>query len=185
MKKQFNLSAILPKIGFKITHKDMTFPAISTTLKYGYEYDFDVFLETKGYNLQRPFVWTLEQKREFILSILKDINIPPVSIIQYTDENKKVVFKVIDGKQRIGTALQFFNDEFTIVVDGEEYLCSEIPFEVSRKLLFWTPRGQLAYSYYDEKISDDDLINWFNMLNFAGTEQDIKHKELLSSLLLK
>lgn len=56
--------------------------------RYGYKLDFDVYLPTKGKNLQRPFCWTLAQKRELILSMIKGIDIQAFSIIISTDEDK-------------------------------------------------------------------------------------------------
>ncbi len=41
-------------------------------------FDFEVYLPTKGTNLQRELVWTLEQKKELIKSIIleREINQP-------------------------------------------------------------------------------------------------------------
>jgi len=39
-----------------------------------YTLDFDVYLPSIGKNLQRPFVWTLEQKQALILSVLKGMH---------------------------------------------------------------------------------------------------------------
>lgn len=43
--------------------------------------DFDVFLPTKGMNLQRDFVWNILQKRELIWSILMKRHIPRMAMI--------------------------------------------------------------------------------------------------------
>lgn len=45
--------------------------------------DYDVYLPTKRMNLQRPLVWTLEQKQELIISVLKGIDLASISIIIY------------------------------------------------------------------------------------------------------
>ena len=42
--------------------------------------DFDVFLPTKGINLQRGFVWILQQKQDLIQSILIGRKIPEIAI---------------------------------------------------------------------------------------------------------
>ena len=62
--KHFELSLIRQKLSFKT--QDSTLPYISKIADYGYDIDFDVFLETKGVNLQRPFCWDLNQKQELI-----------------------------------------------------------------------------------------------------------------------
>ena len=68
--KQFEISKIKPKLSFKT--QDSTLPYISKIIDYGYDIDFDIFLETKGHNLQRPLCWTLNQKQELIFSILSE-----------------------------------------------------------------------------------------------------------------
>lgn len=186
MKKEFNIEAIVPKLGFKIAHKNVSIPEIGDFETCGYKFDFDVFLETKGCNLQRPFCWTLHQKREFILSLIKEIPINVVSIVVYKSGiNSERVYKIIDGKQRLCTALSFIKNEFSIVVDGEEYYYNELVSEIQNKIFYWSPTATIAYSYWHDKISDNDLINWFNLLNFAGTPQEEEHRNRLNSLLLK
>jgi hypothetical protein len=63
--------------------KDMWFGHLSELVAgtYGYTVDFDVYLPSKGKNLQRPFCWTLEQKRELILSVLKGVHIQTFTVI--------------------------------------------------------------------------------------------------------
>src|ERR1700749_4632753 len=71
-----------------------------------YILDWDVYLPTKGKNLQRPFVWTLKQKQALILSILKGIKVPSISvIIKDNNKNKAIIFKIIDGKQRLSSMI--------------------------------------------------------------------------------
>ena len=90
--------------------------------RHKYELDFDVYLPTKGINLQRELCWTLHQKQQFVLSILKGNSIPKITIIQYKDERvNSTVYKVIDGKQRLNTYIEFYNNEFSIIVDEVEY----------------------------------------------------------------
>jgi hypothetical protein len=35
--------------------------------------------------------------------------------------------------------------------------------------------ADVAYEYHDALISDEWKIAWFEMINFAGTPQDIEH----------
>src|SRR6478609_5935406 len=110
MKKQLKLSDFRPKLPFNINY-GMADIEISRVLKYPeqYEFDFDVFLPSKNKNLQRPLVWSLLQKQELILSILKGVILPPITVLQYKDKrnNDKSIYKVIDGKQRICTIISF------------------------------------------------------------------------------
>lgn len=184
MKKEFDLSIIRPKIGFNIN--PITLIPINKIKLYDYEFDFDVYLESKKCNLQRPLVWTLEQKQEFVLSILKGIPIPSLAIVLHQRNDKdKGVYKIIDGKQRLNAIISFYNNEFPIPCDDEIYYYNDLPKDVQFMIGNWHPNAQIAYSYWDDNISDDNLIKWFNLINFAGTEQELSHKNKLNSLLNK
>lgn len=70
-------------------------------IKYGCTLDFDILLPTKNKNLQRPLVWTLFQKQQLIISILKGIRIPSITVL--VREHKH--YQVVDGKQRLTTSM--------------------------------------------------------------------------------
>ena len=50
--------------------------------------DFDVFLPSKGINLQRELVWNINQKREIIWSMLMGRNIPRMAMINVLLDNE-------------------------------------------------------------------------------------------------
>lgn len=147
-----------------------------------YELDFDVFLPTKGFNLQRPLVWTLHQKQQFILSIMKGLAIPKIAVIRHVNEDDSTVWQIIDGKQRISTYLQYVAGEFPIIHNGIEYFFKDLDELFQFKMNTYDFYGDIAYSYWDKPISDDDKILWFNQINFAGTPQDEEHMNMLLSV---
>ena len=59
---------------------------------------------------QRREVWTLEQKRELIESVLMGIPLPVV----YVFENENGLKQVVDGRQRISTLISVLNNEFAL-----------------------------------------------------------------------
>ncbi len=148
---------------------------------YDINIDYDVFLPTKNKNLQRPLCWTLNQKRELIMSIFKGMEIPSVSFIVYAEKNlgDSQIHKVIDGKQRISTVLAFAKGEFGIVWEGFEYLFKDLPEDMQDLFLRFTFTKNVAYEYADRLISDDDKIAWFEMINWGGTPQDVEHMKSL------
>ncbi len=95
---------------------------ISSQLKYfaNQNIDWDVYLPTKGKNLQRDFVWTLDQKRELINSMLIGRHIPHCAILNIVDRKniRKDIWQIIDGKQRLSSMIDFYNNKFTIEIDG-------------------------------------------------------------------
>lgn len=144
--------------------------------------DYDVYLPTKDMNLQRPLVWTLEQKQELIISVLKGIDLASISVIIYRDDmsdkgkTKKIqTTKVIDGKQRISTLVSFIRNEFPLIIDGNTYYYSDLDDDALYPLNGFYFKSDRVYEYPDKLISDDDKIAWFEMINFAGTPQEIDH----------
>ena len=151
--------------------------------KYEYKVDFDVYLPSKGINLQRDFCWTIEQKQELIRSIIKGADIQTFTVIVYIEDSIKrdTTFKFIDGKQRFSTLLDFIQDKFPVKLLGNNYLYSELPIDIKYVIDHFEIHFNQTYEYHDDLISDDLKIAWFEQINFAGTPQDIKHLNRLKS----
>ena len=136
------------------------------------KFDFDVYLPSKGINLQRPLVWTLEQKRSLIESVIIRRSIPPISVVQTLDDT----YQVIDGKQRLSAFIEYVQGGF----DFCGHYCDELPKDYL---------GQIDRHYiccyrlyeYDTPVTDDKKIEWFQWINFAGTPQDIQHLKNLKN----
>ena len=58
---------------------------------------------------------------------------------------------------------------------------SELPIEVRNIFLFWYLNANVAYSYWDNEIDDDEKIKWFLLLNYTGTRQEEERELLLKS----
>lgn len=137
-----------------------------------YQIDWDVYLPSRGMNLQRGFIWTLDQKRELVYSLFKGIKIAPISVISYDHK----VYKIIDGKQRLSTILSFCKNEFPVIWNSQEYYFKDLDWDIQGEFLsHGTVRADIGYEYPDKRISDDDLVGWFEMINFSGTPQDKEH----------
>lgn len=177
-KKTLKLSQFRKKLPFHINH-GMADISLRSILKHkDYEIDFDVYLPTKKKNLQRPFVWTLFQKRELILSKLKGVKIAPISVISYNHK----IYQIIDGKQRLSTLISFVQNEFSIEFEGEEYYFDDLDEDTCKgEFMFQPIYADIGYEYPEAPISDDDKIAWFEMINFAGTPQDAEHLKNLKS----
>ena len=177
MKKTLTIKDVRPQLPFNINY-GMADLSIKNILNpsWNVSIDWDVYLPSKQMNLQRPLVWTLEQKQELIFSIFKGIQLPPISIIQYRDNDKNITYKIIDGKQRLSTLIAFVKNEFPIVWNEEEYYFDELDHSIKGEFLYHgTIRSNIGYEYPDQPISDNDKIKWFQMINFAGTPQDKEH----------
>jgi hypothetical protein len=135
-------------------------------------WDFDVYLPTKGLNLQRPLVWTLDQKRSLIESVLIRRSIPSICVVQTFDDT----YQVIDGKQRLSAFIEYVQGGF----DFCGYYCDDLPKDYAGQInRHWVTAYRLCE--YDTPVSDDEKVEWFNWINFAGTPQDIAHMEALKN----
>ena len=157
-------------------------------------YDFDIFLKDYGVNLQRPYVWNLIQQQEFILSILLEKPIPPVVAVEIDNNdfalgNGLRTMLVIDGKQRLMTIKRFLNNEFAVIIDGHPAYLNDFDYDTRiffiRQISCLTANVYYAGDNPEEPwyISDDMKIILFNFYNFAGTQQEESHKEMLQNFL--
>lgn len=152
---------------------------------FGDVLDFEVFLPSINKNLQRDLVWTLEQKQSIVLSVFKETHIPAICVIHIKEQagnlTKGVTIQVIDGKQRLTSMLGFYKNEFPIVVKGNEYYFKDLSESLQKQYARYNPLTNIAYSYIYKDgdktafIDDQAKIDWFEMINFAGTPQDIEH----------
>lgn len=127
----------------------------------------------------RDFVWTEQQKSDLIVSILKDIPIPPLSVIVH----EHFQFQVIDGKQRLGAIMGFLKGEFPIIFNNEKYYINDLDKDAKRRVQNYTIIADVAYEYDDELISDDEKIQWFLYVNYSGTPQNSEYLSQIKNLL--
>lgn len=151
--------------------------------QYGIKMDFDVFMPKFQMNLQRPYVWTIEQQRELIWSMLYERSIPPVVIVNHENKDGSHTYQVIDGKQRLMTIKRFMENKFPIILNGSEVYYSDLEQNAARRIYLGNILMECWYSYYDEPITDEEKIIIFNFYNFAGTPQEISHKHKLLSII--
>ena len=144
--------------------------------------DFDVYLPTKQMNLQREFVWNIDQKRELIWSILMNRNIPRMAMMNVLPNKSDIdgVYQVIDGKQRLSAMIDFYMNKYTLIVANKEYLFNELPIDYQNVIKGYHFAYYIAHEPYGKPFSDKDKIDWFIYINFAGTPQDKAHFEALS-----
>lgn len=159
-------------------NKGLSFESINKLRKW-IDFDFDVFLPTIGKNLQRPLCWSELQKQSFIISILRDNYIQPLTVIDKkqnrSSAEEKYKFEVLDGKQRLNTAFQFIDNEFSIEVEGNSYFFNDLPIDCQRQIEFYNFTFNVHYDYSDKPITDQDKIDIFESINWLGEPQEIDH----------
>jgi uncharacterized protein with ParB-like and HNH nuclease domain len=88
--------------------KDLSIKGESIQSLYG-SYLHKMFLVNRRY--QRKLVWTLEEKRSFIDSIISGYPVPLVLLAEVTTERGRQL-EIIDGMQRMNAIMSFIDQEF-------------------------------------------------------------------------
>jgi hypothetical protein len=119
---------------------------------YVYRIDLDA-------DYQREKIWSRKQQELLLDSILTDIDIPKIYLVE-TPDSKQFSFECIDGKQRMSTLLYFFkpdpNEEpLKVKVAGENYTYKQLKKEypkIAKKIEDY----ELSFSIY--RSIDDELV---------------------------
>ena len=93
--------------------QDLTVKGESVEKTYG-NYIANRYWVNRKY--QRKLVWTLEEKRKFIDSILKGYPVP-IILLAEVRKGERTVYEIIDGMQRLNALMGFIENEYA--VNGE------------------------------------------------------------------
>ena len=95
-------------------------------------------------------------------------------------EDTKGTYQVIDGKQRLSAMIGFYKGEFGLIIDTINYFYKDLPEDYQRVIAGFMFPYYIVNEDYGNKFTDEDKINWFRYINFAGTPQDAEHLRGLS-----
>lgn len=172
----------LREFKLRVQHQNLTVKRFYEFDKIGL-IDWNIYLPSLDYNLQRDFVWTLEQKQELIWSVLLDRDISKISVISVAEGSNERL-QIIDGKQRLNALLTFMDNDYYIDFDnGFSYFYEQLDPDYQLAISSLHLDVGTVYQDIDKPILDEDKINWFNRINFAGTPQDLEHKLKLQQCL--
>lgn len=143
--------------------------------------DFNVYLPFYNRNLQRELCWSLKQKQAFVISILQNKNLPPLSVNYRYDTD---TYEIIDGKQRLSTAISFYRNEFPIVIDGEEFFYKDFDEDLAIRYKQFNIKAFTHYDHGDSEthLTDEKKIAWFLYVNATGTPQQDAYLEELRNI---
>lgn len=120
---------------------------------------------------QREYVWSLEDKQCLIQSIFNNVDIGKFTFIDNGHMNKK---EVLDGKQRLSTLIDFYEERFTY--EGKYF--SDLSY-----------RDQDHFENYQVSIGETHNITreqktrYFLILNTTGKVMDKEHLKKVEKLL--
>ena len=100
-------------------------------------------------------IWTGEDKKYLIDSIIKGFDIPKIYLRELDDKN----FEIVDGQQRLDTVLKFRDDKITLdgEISGKELhgkQFSDLPSEVAKKFLDYKFDAVVLKGYTDERVRE-------------------------------
>lgn len=118
---------------------------------------------------QRTLVWTLKQKQDYITDLFNGMAEIKPTILLYYEDNKDI-YEVLDGKQRLTTLFQFIDNEFALIVDGEEVHFNDL-IDTDKKFIlnhnvYWT---RIMSFKVLEPIALEDKLTLFLEKNYLGT----------------
>lgn len=118
---------------------------------------------------QRTLVWTLKQKQDYITNLFNGMAEIRPTILLYYEDNKDI-YEVLDGKQRLTTLFQFIDNEFAIIVEGEEVHFNDL-IDTDKKFIlnhnvYWT---RIMSFKVLEPIALEDKLTLFLEKNYLGT----------------
>lgn len=157
---------------------------------YGY-YLSNTFLVNRRY--QRKLVWTIEEKRAFIDSIIKGYPVPLVLLAEITGDRR--VLEIIDGMQRLNAIMSFIEQEFDVdngyfdldtMADTkllkDEGVIIQKAQVLSRELCANIVRYQVPLSVFQETGSDhvDEVFRRLNSNGRHLSRQELRQAGALS-----
>lgn len=143
-------------------------------------------------DFQRGIVWSLEQKRGLIRSLIMDLPIGSFYINRFNiymeqhnggdiKELSKIDNVLYDGKQRLTAILSFLMGEFSVDYNGAEYYVNNIQEGTLKRML------NKSISVYETNFTTKkELLEFYITINTTQTkhsDEDIKKaQELLANL---
>jgi hypothetical protein len=123
---------------------------------------------------QRPLIWSMEDKCKLIESMFNNADIGKFALIKLPyQEGRNYGYDCLDGKQRLCTLMEFFEDRFTY----EGYYFSEMSRGDKRHL------DDYPILYAEASgLTRKEIYAYFLLLNVAGVPQSEEHLKLVKSL---
>lgn len=124
---------------------------------------------------QRDLVWSNEQKTSLLDSIFSNVDIGKFTFIKKDYQpNRYFYFEILDGKQRLTTLCEFYEDRF--IWRGKKY--SELCFEDAHHF-----KGYPIVSGEVGEITEQQIYKLFVKMNTSGTPVSQEHLDKIKSLI--
>jgi len=128
---------------------------------------------------QRRSVWTRKDKQFFLDTILNNYPCPAIYIQKEITEDYETIYNVVDGKQRITTIIEFYNNKIRLGDDlGDENLNGKLWKDIYNDTI---KRRFISYRFSVDILDSIDNEGWnkvFDRLNRNSktlTNQELRH----------
>lgn len=122
---------------------------------------------------QRDLVWTTEQKLALIDSVFNNIDIGKFTFIKH-DYHREFFLEILDGKQRLSTLCEFYEDRFAWRGKKFSELCAVDARHFSG---FPIIQGEVS------EITEQQIYKLFVKMNTSGTQVSQEHLDRIRSLI--
>ncbi len=145
---------------------------------------------------QRKSVWSVNDRKKLILSLLENYPIPSIFLYKTTDEDGRHKYDVLDGKQRLESILMFFGAGTKFRTCKYE-IVAKIEENEEIKVWNWNTLKKAkhehrltGYKIQTVEVSGElgDIIDLFVRINSTGktlTSQEKRHAKFYHSAFLK
>lgn len=124
-------------------------------------------------NYQRGLVWNMEQKISLLDSIFSNIEIGKFTFIKH-DYNRDFYYEILDGRQRLSTLCEFYEDRFS----WRGKIFSELCFQDAHHFTgFPIIQGEVG------ELTEQQVYKLFIKMNTSGTPINQQHIERIKSLI--
>jgi hypothetical protein len=126
-------------------------------------------------NYQRDLVWTMKQKISLLDSIFNNIEIGKFTFIKHEYSVDRVFYyEILDGKQRLSTICEFYEDRFAWKGKKFSELCAR---DANHFCNFPIVQGEVG------EITEQQVYKLFIKMNTSGTPVSQDHLDKIKSLI--
>ena len=126
-------------------------------------------------NYQRDLVWSMEQKLSLMDSIFNNIEIGKFTFIKHDYSPERVFYyEILDGKQRLSTICEFYEDRFAYRGKKFSELCGR---DANHFTGFPIVQGEVG------EITEQQIYKLFVKMNTSGTPVSKDHLDKIKSLI--
>lgn len=129
---------------------------------------------------QRRSVWTLKDRKFFLDTIFRDYPCPAIFLHKSIQEDGKIIYRVVDGKQRLETIIQFVENKIAIDKDfGDKTLAGKkwehLLSEPTLKKKFWDYVLSVEFIDTIEGLIVNDVFDRLNRNARKLERQEMRH----------